>query len=180
MKTITIDDFKVNTKEWLIDKLHGMIISDAIKTIGNIHDELHKPKYPKNFNECCEVLMGKTDFSNFALVLTKLSINKDEESEFCISAEPPHIDSINAFYKLLICLDAYWKIAGEQMGLDKTWEPDWGDETGIYYTISYDGVNIKCYNNTDVYSTLAFPTKEMRDAFYNNFKELIEECKELI
>ena len=28
--------------------------------------------------------------------------------------------------------------------------------------------------------TLAFPTEEMRDAFYENFKELIEECKELL
>lgn len=56
METITIDDFKANTKEWLIDKLHGMIISNAIKTIGNIHDELHKPEYPKTYEKCCEVL----------------------------------------------------------------------------------------------------------------------------
>ena len=29
-------------------------------------------------------------------------------------------------------------------------------------------------------SILVFPTKEMRDAFYENFKDLIEECKELL
>ena len=52
MKTITIDDFKANTKEWLIDKLHNMIISDVVKTIGDIHDELHKPKYPTTYEEC--------------------------------------------------------------------------------------------------------------------------------
>lgn len=34
VETITIDDFKANTKEWLIDKLHDMVISKAIKTIG--------------------------------------------------------------------------------------------------------------------------------------------------
>ena len=27
---------------------------------------------------------------------------------------------------------------------------------------------------------LAFPTEEMRDAFYENFKDLIEQCKELL
>jgi hypothetical protein len=27
---------------------------------------------------------------------------------------------------------------------------------------------------------LAFPTVEMRDTFYENFKELIDECKELL
>ena len=26
----------------------------------------------------------------------------------------------------------------------------------------------------------AFPTEEMRDAFYENFKDLIEQCKELL
>lgn len=27
---------------------------------------------------------------------------------------------------------------------------------------------------------LAFPTAEMRDTFYENFKDLIEQCKELL
>jgi hypothetical protein len=27
---------------------------------------------------------------------------------------------------------------------------------------------------------LAFPTEEMRDTFYENFKDLIEQCKELL
>ena len=29
-------------------------------------------------------------------------------------------------------------------------------------------------------SILSFPTEEMRDEFYNNFKDLIEQCKELL
>ena len=53
---ITIDDFKANTKEWLIDKLHDMVISKAIKTIGDIHEELHKPQYPKTYIECAKIL----------------------------------------------------------------------------------------------------------------------------
>ena len=28
--------------------------------------------------------------------------------------------------KLIICRDVYWKIYGEQMGLGKPWEPDFG------------------------------------------------------
>jgi hypothetical protein len=32
----------------------------------------------------------------------------------------------------------------------------------------------------DVNMTLTFPTEEMRDAFKENFDELIEECKELL
>ena len=84
------------------------------------------------------------------------------------------------FIALKRCRDAYWKIAGEQMGLGEPWKPTWKDETEIYYTISYDGVNIKCYNNTDAYSKLAFPTEEMRDDFKVNFDDYIEFCKELL
>jgi len=87
---------------------------------------------------------------------------------------------IEKFQDLLYARDAYWKIAGEQMGLGKSWEPDWKDESEFYYTISYNGVNIRCYNYTDVYSKIVFPTEEMRDAFYGNFKDLIEKCKELL
>ena len=38
--------------------------------------------------------------------------------------------------ELLICRDAYWKIAGEQMGLGEPWEPDWCNENKLkYYTV---------------------------------------------
>ena len=135
----------------------------VLAILGNIHDELHKSQYPKDYEECCEVL-GISDNRGFGF------INLSE----CENTLMSH------FIQLKRCRDAYWKIAGEQMELGKPWEPDWKNEIEIYYTISHDGVNIKCYNYTDVYSKLAFPTAEMRDAFYENFKELIEQCKELL
>lgn len=137
-----------------------------------------KPQYPKDYDECCEVLMGKTDFQDFELVLTKLSTNINEENS--ISPEPPYISLINNFYKLLICRDAYWKIAGEQMGLRKLWKPDWCSELDLNYTIIYNGLFIIKLNDTSRHALLAFPTAEMRDAFYENFKDLIEQCKELL
>ena len=115
-----------------------------------------KPKYPKTYVECCEILYPNENFQTVSQPIKGHNGKK-----------------LFALQKLLICRDAYWKIAGD-------WKPDWEDETETYYTISYDGVNIKCYNNTDVYSKFAFPTEEMRDAFYENFKELIEECKEFL
>ena len=118
-----------------------------------------KPQYPKNYIECCKIL--------------NYNLNNDIVAGY-------KYDLLENIQKLLICRDAYYKIAGEQMGLGKPWEPDWKNENEIYYTISHDGGNIKCYNDTDVYSKLAFPTMEMRDAFFENFKELIEQCKELL
>ena len=42
-----------------------------------------------------------------------------------LSASTYRIDEIRPLIYLLVCRDAYWKIAGEQIGLDKPWEPDW-------------------------------------------------------
>jgi hypothetical protein len=67
------------------------------------------------------------------------------------------------------------------MGLDKPWKPDWnGFSDGSYPTIT------KCNDRivkTSIYThdcILAFPTEELRDIFYDNFKHLIEQTKELL
>ena len=66
------------------------------------------------------------------------------------------------------------------MGLGKPWEPDWSTEDEIKYVIEVYRNNVR--TNSQGYSNtiLAFPTAEMRDAFYENFKDLIEQCKELL
>ena len=117
-----------------------------------------KPKYPKTYKECCDVLgIGTMDndakgYKHFLLI---------------------------QFQELIIARDAYWKIAGEQMGLGKPWEPDWNwREYKFCIGTIYD--EIKKFHAGNQNCMLAFPTEEMRDAFYNNFKELIERCKELL
>lgn len=88
--------------------------------------------------------------------------------------------SLETFRELLICRDAYWKIAGEEIGLDKPWEPDWKDENQVKYIIGSWLGTIQCLEENFISHPLTFPTEEMRDAFYENFKELIEQCKELL
>jgi hypothetical protein len=87
-------------------------------------------------------------------------------------------DLIEKFQNLLYARDAYWKIAGEEMGLCEPWKQDYYDRCFI---IANNNGNIHTYeyhgNNNVI---LAFPTEEMRDAFYENFKDLIENCKELL
>ena len=77
------------------------------------------------------------------------------------------------FQRLLIYRDSYWKIA-------ENWNPDWEDGNTTKYTISCVKNKIELRKAHEYTFTLAFPTKEMRDAFYENFKDLIEECKELL
>lgn len=116
-------------------------------------------KYPKTYKECCEVLALNTmdnDAQGYKAYL------------------------IISFQELIIARNAYWKIAGEQMGLDKPWEPDWDNEDKRKQVITCQSNNIIkdiCFIKNTI---LAFPTEKMRDAFYENFKDLIEECKEFL
>lgn len=120
-----------------------------------------KPKYPKTFDECLNILYCKSVLRTIIGHKTELLFNLE---------------------KLLICRDAYWKIAGKKMGSDGPWEPDYlKDANTIRYAIYNTGDEIvkldgKLYRNY----ILCFPTIEMRDAFYENFKDLIEQCKELL
>ena len=120
-----------------------------------------KPQYPKTYEECYDILG-----------LLKPS---DDDSNIYGYKTP----LLSKFQKLLICRDAYWKIAGEQMGLGKPWEPDWNwREHKFCIGIIYD--KIEKFNVGAQNHMLSFPTEEMRDIFYECFKELIEKCKELL
>lgn len=123
-----------------------------------------KLQYPKTYEECCDVL--KIEYPFF----------KTEEDG--ISASTYKNKLFGALKQLLICRDAYWKIAGEQMGLGKPWEPD---TCQIVYSIGRDSNRISfCNDMFGGYFILEFTTVEMRDAFYENFKDLIEKCTELL
>lgn len=119
--------------------------------------EKKKREYPKTYEECCEILSASTA---------------------CWGGYKCGV--LGVLQKLLICRDAYWKIAGEEMGLGKPWEPDWSDNYQKKWTINFYQNEINLTNGPNAHFVLAFPTEEMRDVFYENFKELIESCKELL
>jgi hypothetical protein len=88
-------------------------------------------------------------------------------------------DLIIRFQELLIARNAYWKIIGDEMGLDKPWEPDFKDDSDKYF-ICYLKDEIWKSNIKDCNRFLVFPTEKIRDEFYENFKDLIKGCKNLI
>lgn len=153
----TIDGDKITPPEnYLIGKItkvdNGMLVEFVKK----------QSKYPKTYEECYKVLQIPKDES-YIDIDVPLSYNK----------------TLKVFTQLLICRDAYWKIAGEEMGLGKPWAPDWNQNTEKYVIYPYQylfSIDKENYRNT----ILAFPTKEMQDAFYENFKDLIEACKEFL
>ena len=121
--------------------------------------EKKKNEYPKTFLGCCDVL----NIEN----LIERGVKGYKEELF------------DTLQKLYICRDVYWKIAGEEMGLGKPWSPNWHDDEKKYTIEYYYGEIVKDLS-LFVNRIFAFPTKEMRDAFYENFKSEIEFCKELL
>ena len=147
-----------------ITRNDGYIFKDENGNVINAKKivlEKKKATYPKTYEECAK----------------ELGYNQVMPKDHILGYKGTLLSS---FQQLLICRDAYWKIAGEEMGLGKPWEPDWkNDEQLKYIIICRRGCIIK-----DIYTAkgviLAFPTAEMRDDFKENFDKDIELCKEFL
>lgn len=136
-----------------------------------------KPTYPKTYKECCDVLLISPYYN------LRYHTYEHCYGEFATSNELLSLqDKLNTLGKVIICRDAYWKIAGEHMGLDKTWDINYGcGEWGYWIGYDVNANKIYCQDSRILLNhLLVFPTEEMRDAFYENFKDLIERCKELL
>lgn len=115
-----------------------------------------KPQYPKSYEECCDILQLESKF-----ILSELTITEE------ITIKP--------FIQLKRCRDAYWKLA------DWSFKIGNHDNSTVYaITIFGNGIIKDFYHALNCNRILVFPTEEMRDVFYDNFRELIEKCKELL
>ena len=126
---------EVIEKEWHeYDKYNeiGPTVNEYLEYVN----KSRQSEYPKTYVECCNVLEIKY-------------------VSYCVGYQEDLLDN---FQQLIVCRDAYWKIAG--------WNPK--VKSDIYYM-----------NTLPSYLRDLFPmpTEEMRDTFFNNFKELFESCK---
>ena len=106
--------------------------------------------WPKTYLDCCGVVEYCSPFISFGAYSGPLSALAD----------------------LLICRDAYWKLAGG-------WGPEKMRGSLIPCIVNVNG-EIVCDRIITTPGCLQFPTEEIRDIFYENFKDLIEKCKELL
>ena len=117
-----------------------------------------KPKkkaFPKTYKECCEVI----------------GISRHDVE---IDLPQPYQQNMFNLFKLLIFRDAYWKLADE-------WKPvHQSGKDNTFYTINRFNNEIIKSKTSHRHSLLEFSTAEMRDTFYENFENLINECKELL
>ena len=140
---------------------NGNVINTAKITIEK------EKRYPKTYEECCKILdfCGEYFFTTYE---DGIHFPGEDNNIYQI------LKSTSILTKLLICRNAYWKIAGEEMELGKSWEPDYNDfnkTSSMYCLCGKFGLSV--INPFQ----FVFPSKEMRDEFAENFKKDIDSCK---
>ena len=154
----------LDTPNNIIIHKNGLIYDDFARWYC---DEVKECIYPKTYEECCERVNA----------CPTVGISYDSNEDMLYNDE---VDlTLLALRKLLICRNAYWKIAGEEMGLDGPWKYNMLQDAFVPAIVYQYGEVQKCevrYKN----HILVYPSTKMRNLFYENFKDLIEECKELL
>lgn len=112
------------------------------------------PPYPKTYENCLKIL-------GYNIAHT-IPMNHGHNGLLMMKLQ-----------RLLICRDAYWKLAGD-------WKPDYINTSQKKFAVRMVEYRISFEVYAGYNSILTFPTEKMRDTFYENFNDLIEECKELL
>lgn len=128
-----------------------------------------KKELPKTWEECI------TKIKDLEYIDTKSNI---EEVHFNVGAASNHINDIPvglgkpmlALMQLLVCREVY----------RQGWKPDWTSANENKYCIVNVHNKINIYLNVAFNQVLSFQSEEIRDEFLENFRDLIEEAKELI
>lgn len=125
----------------------------AFKNDTNVCEQKQEETFPKTYYECYQLLFNETKVK-----VPILNINEE------------YTKDITPFIKLKICRDAYWKI------LNCT------DETTCRFNIGIMPFTKEAYKFEKLSGRffLRFPDRDSRRIFFNNFKELIEECGQFI
>jgi hypothetical protein len=127
---------------------------DNLTAIKNDTDVCEQENtFPKTYYECYQLLFNETSVKE-----PILNINEE------------YIKDITPFIKLKICRDAYWKI------LNCTYE------TSCKFNIGVTPFTKEAYKfeKSSRHIFLRFPDRDSRRLFFDNFKELIEECQQFI
>ena len=169
-------------------------LSETVIGVSNV-ESLHGERFMSGFVKAIIPPEGYqfVDENDNVINATKIVLEKKKKwypktYEECINELDTHKvvavcaweKEMKALQTLLTCRDAYWKIAGDEMGLGKPWEPDWRKEGYIIYRNQDDIISGYRPAGFTEHHIFEFPTPEMRDAFKENFNPDIEICKELL
>jgi len=144
---------------WEVDKVEGnkIILKESEKEL------------PKTWGECYK-LLGKGEYINNESIICNYTphcgASKANENILPTGLGKP----VLALMQLLVCREVY----------RQEWKPDWTKGTENKYCIINNFNEIQSTDYCFVDRVLSFQSAKIRDKFLENFRDLIEEAKELI
>lgn len=148
----------------------GYVIDKENSTANNIVLKLVEPSRPKTWEEYCDKMRGKNSYY-FEETFDKITSSHFSREPFLSEfKDKKDVKSFVSFSKL-------FKLRKDWI---KNWEPDWTNNSQRKYVIcNYSGEVIKDISLSTAHC-LSFPTPEMRDEFFDCFKDYLEQAKDLI
>lgn len=146
-------------------------------------DSITKIKLDKEMKKS-DVVINLDKYGNYNIILdgVQYQIDKEKLKELCKPVLPTSFKEVEEGYqsikysmklctlsKLLYLRDIY----------RQGWEPNWNDNT-FKYGISVQYNQLAKNVQFGINNTFSFQSKELRDKFLENFKDMLEEIKDLI
>ena len=147
----------------------GYVIDKENSTNTNIVLKLIEPTRVRTWEEYCEKMKGKDSY----FIDINGNICTSQFSAALIIEEFDNKEDVEAFaaYSKLIKLRKQW--IGE-------WKPNWANESQRKYVIfNYAGEVVRDISLSTAHC-LSFPTLEMREEFFECFKDYLKQAKDLI
>ena len=163
-------------KELKIEPPEGYEVDKEHSTFECIKFKPIKPQLPKTWEEFCKTHPLKEGEAWITSLSEITYISKEEDGSTRFSNRYEHLlpsekyaEAMLALCQLIQLRDCY----------NDGWKPDWSKEAA-YECIFYCKGKIKLDTRYSWQCILVFKSRELRDTFYNNFKELIEQAKLLL
>lgn len=148
----------------------GYIVDKENSTNKNIVLKLAKSERVTTWEEYCKKMDGKESYyCNFTSV-------KIGSSHFGLEPLVTEFDNL----KDTVAFTALGKLLKLRKDWIGEWEPDWTSAYTDKYAIYCTNNSLYKSSSCLVSHIMSFPTTEMRDEFFDCFKDLLEQAKELI
>lgn len=154
-------------KELKITPPEGYEIDKKNSTLEHIKFKKKEIKLPDTWEEA---IKGKTGYyieSSASIMLATKCDPIPSNRNICLLESTA--EELLALTQVLFLRDVY----------RQGWVPDWEDDNQKYH-IRYGGNDVVKERGIHITWSLSFQTQEIRDLFFDNFKDLIEKCKNLI
>lgn len=145
----------------------GYVWNEQLKELKELRKEL-----PKTWEEFCQRYPitdgGEYYIGTSSNIETYITGKRWEEKDKNVILGKEKALSMLAFIQLIRLRDCY----------RNGWKPDLGE--GIYYIEYSPTFGLACFYTDDHHRVLSFQSREIRDMFLENFRDLIEQAKEFI